>query len=553
MTYSPQGTQLDVIESRAPLLVVLGGAGTGKTVTAAAAAAAHLTEADVVRESLRRRQGRDSGPISLPAHARVLFLSFSRTAVSQVIDRAGGVVGRLLDRIEVATFHGFAWRIISDFGPRYGFPPPLTILSQSETRVPGGGAGLVYDDLMPAAIRILERPTVSEHYARRYSLVICDEFQDTDDHEWCFLQSIAPAARRILLGDMHQCIYAEMKSIDPDARISEALSLPGAECIELPPASHRDPSGVLPAAADAARERRFDDPAIQKAVVEDRIRVTRTGVDEMHDAILKIVRSEREEGHTVSVFTHTNAATAALSDALTDAGVQHEQVGMTEAYAEALHAQLAFLQYALEGTSPRRPLAVYVAANHRAKVQIVTQIAEASNAAFERAFDRLLADLEAAGGPPPDADELASLVTTAYGRLGTHPGQQTWLEAARRTRLALRRLKDGTPFGSVVADIEAARQNSLVGDSGLRSRRLQVMNLHQTKGREADTTILLLQPDEFHGYERAPFPKLSRLLYVVLTRARKRAHLVVPPQVHELWEPLVGICEAHGRGSVRSL
>jgi DNA helicase-2/ATP-dependent DNA helicase PcrA len=73
------------------------------------------------------------------------------------------------------------------------------------------------------------------------------------------------------------------------------------------------------------------------------------------------------------------------------------------------------------------------------------------------------------------------------------------------------------------------------------------MNLHQTKGREADATILLLQPDEFHGRERTPFPKLSRLMYVVLTRARKRAHLVVPPEVHALWEPLIEICEAHSR------
>ena len=47
---------------------------------------------------------------------------------------------------------------------------------------------------------------------------------------------------------------------------------------------------------------------------------------------------------------------------------------MTEAYAEALRAQLALLRYALEGASPRRALAVYVAANHRARVPIVAQI-----------------------------------------------------------------------------------------------------------------------------------------------------------------------------------
>jgi DNA helicase-2/ATP-dependent DNA helicase PcrA len=303
----------------------------------------------------------------------------------------------------------------------------------------------------------------------------------------------------------------------------------------------------LPAAAEAARERRFDDPAIATAVEQGRLVVTRTKEEDMHATIIDIVRTEQAERRSVSVFTHTNAATAAVSDALTDAGLQHEQVGMGEAYAEALSAQLALIRFAIEGVSPRRPLAVYVAANYRARVAIVSQIMEGSNAAFERAFERVLHDLETTRDPALDLDTLGKLVTGAYGRLGTQRGQQTWLEAARRTRMALSRIKAGTPFASVAADIERARHNSLVGDGGLRPRRLQVMNLHQTKGREADATILLLQPDEFHGRERTPFPKLSRLMYVVLTRARKRAHLVVPPEVHALWEPLIEICEAHSR------
>lgn len=68
------------------------------------------------------------------------------------------------------------------------------------------------------------------------------------------------------------------------------------------------------------------------------------------------------------------------------------------------------------------------------------------------------------------------------------------------------------------------------------------MNLHQTKGREADTTILLLNPDEWHGDEREPFPQGSRLLYVVMTRARHTAHLVTAGVTHPLWRPLVETC-----------
>lgn len=83
------------------------------------------------------------------------------------------------------------------------------------------------------------------------------------------------------------------------------------------------------------------------------------------------------------------------------------------------------------------------------------------------------------------------------------------------------------------------RDETLVGSQIVRRFPIQVMNLHQTKGREADTTILLLGPDEFYGYEDEPYPNGSKLLYVVMSRARKHAHIVVPRRTHPLWEPLV--------------
>jgi DNA helicase-2/ATP-dependent DNA helicase PcrA len=83
MIYTPVGTQNDVISTTAPVAVVIGGAGTGKTITAAAAAAAHLRAADTACEQHRRTMIADGEVVALPSQARVLFLSFSRTAVAQ--------------------------------------------------------------------------------------------------------------------------------------------------------------------------------------------------------------------------------------------------------------------------------------------------------------------------------------------------------------------------------------------------------------------------------------------------------------------------------------
>jgi DNA helicase-2/ATP-dependent DNA helicase PcrA len=261
------------------------------------------------------------------------------------------------------------------------------------------------------------------------------------------------------------------------------------------------------------------------------------------ETVVNIVSAERELGHSVSVFTHSNASTSELSDALTAANVRHEQVGLSEAYGEALNAQLAMLKYALEGTpGGRRALAVFVASNYRRNVALPAQILDGSNDAFERALRPVLDELSAAASVE-DFGRLAATIAGAYERLGTHRGQQAWLEAARRTRTAMNRLKEGGSLSAIEEEIDQARHRALVGHVGVRPHPVQVMNLHQTKGREADATVLLLQPDEFHGYESPPYPKLSRLLYVVLTRARLRAYIAVPTDVHPLWRPLIEVCE----------
>ncbi|MFE6500129.1 UvrD-helicase domain-containing protein [Kitasatospora sp. NPDC057738] len=549
MTYEARKDQQDVIDSTAPVVLVTGGAGTGKTATAVAAARAHLEASDRDLGLLRQNAARSGQRTQLPAATRVLFLSFSRTAVAQIIDRAAGVIGPLRPRMEVATFHGFAWRIISSFGAHHGFPPPQCVLSEANRLVPGAPPGLTYNQLMPAAAELLTLPKVSEHYAGRYSLAICDEFQDTDATEWEFVQQIAPGARQILLGDVNQSIFqgSFKPGVDPAARIAAAMAHPGAVRIDLEPASYRDPSGVLPAAAEAARTRDFSNPAFGVAASHGRLAVTRYTSGSGYEQVIDLTRAAREKGHTVSVFTHTNVATTALSDALTEAGLAHEQVGFTEAHAEALSAQLALLQYALgdDDAPVRRALAVYVTACLRSRnlSELARQMLNRSNTVLESAFSDLARDLRSAGGAEPDIARLAGILTGAYARIGTFRGQESWLQAASETRRALLLLDEGLGIDAVAARLREVHDETLVGSTRPRPHPIQVMNLHQTKGREADTTILLLGDDEYYGPEGEPFPSGSRLLYVVMTRAREQAHLVVPAQTHPLWAPLIAALE----------
>ncbi|MER6386786.1 hypothetical protein [Streptomyces sp. NPDC001250] len=200
-----------------------------------------------------------------------------------------------------------------------------------------------------------------------------------------------------------------------------------------------------------------------------------------------------------------------MSDALNAAGLVHEQVGFTEAHTEALSAQLTLVQYALgqKRTQVRRALAVFVTACLRGRglSDLARQMLDKSNPALERALRALALDLRSAGsGPTADIDRLAELVTDPYTRIGTFRGQEAWLQAAPTTRRALRLLKEDQGVTAVAEELHHARDETLVGDTRPRPRPAQVMNLHQTKGREADTTILLLADDEGTAPKANPSP-----------------------------------------------
>ena len=93
---------------------------------------------------------------------------------------------------------------------------------------------------------------------------------------------------------------------------------------------------------------KFDSEAIKAAVRLGRLRIVRVPSDSSYAAVIRVTRDAVELGESVSIFTHTNQSSAALSDAIRSEGILHEQVGFTEAFGEALSAQLAFLRYALE-------------------------------------------------------------------------------------------------------------------------------------------------------------------------------------------------------------
>ena len=234
---SKQLLAIQAVLSTDSSVLVLGRPGTGKTTTALWAA----------REFLDQAEG--------SPRPRVLFLTFSRSAVSQISARSPGVIAPGENTVEISTFHGLAYRILRTFGRYMGYGNILpSIQSEARLKLLGrDGSQFTYQDLVPAATRMFQSsPLIKNVFASRWPLIICDEVQDTSTEQWKLLQLLAPR-KLLLLGDPHQMIYTFIPgvSLERFREIRDAADT----VVELSPRSQRDPYGKIPAFAEAIRNR----------------------------------------------------------------------------------------------------------------------------------------------------------------------------------------------------------------------------------------------------------------------------------------------------------
>ena len=250
---------------------------------------------------------------------RVLFATFSRTAVTQILDRAGPVFAGLDGRIDIHTFHGLAYRLLRAFGRYCGYGLRVAeIESEARRKLLGEEADpLSFDDLLTATLEILRGAQVREMVGKRWSLVICDEFQDTSADQWSLLRTLGDRSRLLLLADPHQMIYSFRPTVS-EQRLEEVRALADVE-FELGPTSYRDPSGVIPAMASAIREHRFDDPPVAAAADQHRLRVISCPGTDVPDMLTGEIRRARGDGcRSIGVFETTNAGAAQLGAELTE-------------------------------------------------------------------------------------------------------------------------------------------------------------------------------------------------------------------------------------------
>jgi DNA helicase-2/ATP-dependent DNA helicase PcrA len=375
-------TQLDAVEHTEGPLLILAGAGSGKTRV--------LTH----RVAYLLDQG-------LAAPEEVLAITFTNKAAREMKDRVALLVGPDSRRMWVSTFHAFCARILRVHAEKLGYKREFTIydgadqvrlvkrcivelgkdpkrfnprsfqaqissaknvlmapddfLRNTEGYIAENVAevydlyqrrlyennAMDFDDLIMQTVALLELyPEVRERYQTRFKYIHIDEYQDTNHAQYRLVNILAAGHRNLcVVGDDDQSVYS-WRGADIRNILDFERDYPEAKVVKLEQ-NYRSTQTILDAAnAVVANNASRKAKALWTAGGEgERIRVFAAS-DEYAEARFVVSEVERliEGGASpreISVFYRTNAQSRALEDVLVREGVPYQVVGGVRFYERA--------------------------------------------------------------------------------------------------------------------------------------------------------------------------------------------------------------------------
>lgn len=545
-------TRKKILETSGHILVE-GGPGSGKTTIA-------LLKAKQIIESGR-----------LKKNQKILFLSFARATISRIEEHAKQLVTSETKRhVEINTYHGFAWQLIQSYGwllhghrhVKLITPPNLAArlatvevpLRTSFKRNLLANEGLLCFDLF--CQNVAELLSKSERLAKvisvAYPVIIVDEFQDTDTHEWALIQHIGRNSIVLALADLDQRIY-EFRGASI-TRIPEFISHFNCEKFTLGKDNNRSPGTDIVAFGDdlltgAHRGKEYEQVKIVRynylKELKDHLRYA------VLESIRRLSKVKKEGDWSVAILVKAKATTLAVSSFLTKNNIYHEVLidpagpalsasviaflleHPTENYFEKVAAQLinhikgrkgdkaskadlgvaGVLEKAIGGSSPRgtkqKELVEEIGQLIRDRQSMTLQgVPETDWMLIRKLFERCTS--ECLKNVYEDAKYLKLL------RKGATLSENL---------SALWRL-NGSYNGAYQAVDNALTQEHFSMVSRL-WKGVYVMNIHKCKGKEFDEVIIWEEPYKQIVYEGSRLQD-TLALRVAITRAKSRAKFLTP-------------------------
>ncbi|AMO25560.1 ATP-dependent DNA helicase [Ramlibacter tataouinensis] len=419
---------------------------------------------------------------------------------------------------------------------------------------------LDYDDLLLFWAEMMGEPALARELGERFDHVLVDEYQDTNRLQSQILLAIKPTGQGVtVVGDDAQSIYSFR-----GATVRNILDFPGqfsqpARIVTLE-RNYRSTQPVLDASnavIGAARERHAKNLWTDKSASQRAQLLLVPGEAEQARWVADEVLRQREAGSTLksqAVLFRTGSHSAALELELARRDIPFVKFGGLK-FLEAAHVKdmLAVLRFA---QNPRGRMAGF---------RVLQLIAGIGQATATRLLDAMGEAAEAVETlaqftPPAQARQEWEQFATLYARL--QGAQVAWpadLELVRDWYLPqLERLHDDAQVRKL--DVEqlvrlaagyACRERFLTeltldppqatsDESGvphLDEDYLILSTIHSAKGQEWKAVHVLnvvdgCIPSDMATGSAEDIEEERRLLYVAMTRARERLHLIVPQRFY---------------------
>ncbi len=536
-------------------LLILGGPGSGKTTIGI------LKARRAVLENLNPEQ-------------TVLFLSFSNSAIRRILASSRTILTpEILSHINIKTYHSFAWDILRSNGYLLSSHRQITIVATQDAAVIRAGLDaekwrkvepllflengrLTYDQFAPQAAEILERSSViRKRLGYAFPLILVDEFQDTDEHQWRLIKALAQESKLIALGDTHQRIYSWRKGVSP-TRLQDFSKTLGSVVMDFENENNRSPSnGITGYARDLLSSEISLKPPND---IEFRYFTSWMFPYELRFSLFKILKEtfKRKGSKEISVVI---AARSRLMVRLISKEMEKTLNFRGRVYKPISHNVLidqvqitlaarvvAFILESKNYSDQERFAGVLVrigemfrSSGNKTGITKSNQLSswaeKCLNGNFPRtkcvkALSSMFQKVEAAGlvgSPTSDWQTVLQILEISEAnelkRIGENARYMRIIRRGSAIESQLCELwKEQNNYLGVEAVLEAAIiQDQLMGNSHEKSG-ISVMTMHQLKGREYDAVLIVENKhNKFLGKEvTPPFMETRRLLHVSLTRAR---------------------------------
>ncbi|HET7589314.1 MAG TPA: UvrD-helicase domain-containing protein [Solirubrobacterales bacterium] len=377
------GPQREAVEHSEGPLLVLAGAGSGKTRVLTHRIAYLLATGEA-------RPG------------EILAITFTNKAAAEMRERVGQLIGRSVRAMWVTTFHSACARMLRVDAERLGYSKGFTIYDQADSlrmlkrclgelgvdpkrfppravqaKISGAKNQLIdsdsyndaargefeeivaeafplyekrmreanamdFDDLLVRTVNVIELfEEARERWRRSFRHVLVDEYQDTNHAQYRLLQLLASEHGNLMVvGDEDQSIYG-FRHADVSNILDFDRDFPGAEIVKLEQ-NYRSTQTILSAANAVVERNRERRPKELWSEGDEGVKVQLNELTDEHEEARwvagEIERLDEEDGISraeVAVFYRTNAMSRVLEDTLQRFDVSYQVIGGTKFYERA--------------------------------------------------------------------------------------------------------------------------------------------------------------------------------------------------------------------------